>query len=77
MPSTTVIMPVALEQFASTGLVHLHEPSDFWLFAQEEVLTGRRIVFDKWSPESFEWDGIELWILNEPSVLAVFEGDRE
>jgi len=72
-----MIMPSDLVVTAATGYVPLHEPSNWWLFIKEEDLTGKRIVFDKWSPNAFTWEGVECWLLSEAAVLAVFEKEEE
>jgi hypothetical protein len=78
LPHIDVIMPAELEEIAPTGFVHLHEPSDWWVYRmREEVLTGQRIIFAKWDAVEFTWEGVTLWMLSELAVLAVFEGEEE
>ena len=72
-----LIMPEGLQQVAPTGFVHHHEPSDWWIHQGEESLTGKRILFDKWSPQSFTWEGVEFWVLPEQTVLAVYVENEE
>lgn len=58
--------------YADTGHVLLHEPR-----ALDEDLTGKRVVFAKWSGKDFEWRGTTLTVLTEGAVLAVIDKETD
>ena len=70
-PASNIILPREGHTVAETGYVHLHEPSGWWLWTREEVLTGKRIVFDKWSPKELVLQGRTFEVAHEAAVLAI------
>ncbi len=63
--SGRIILPANERKVAATGFCHLHEPVGV------ENLTGKRIVFERWTWRTFTLDGHEFTIVREGAVLAV------
>jgi len=53
---------------SETGLVVQHQP-----WGLDEVLTGERILFEKWSWRELSLDGFTFYLIKEESVFAVLE----
>lgn len=56
--------------------VHFHTPSDWWEEQGELPLSGRLIFADKWSEETFDWEGHTFSVVDERNVLAVVEEEE-
>lgn len=73
-----IIYPKSLQGKAKTGFVHLHTPSSAW---DEVDLTGRRVVFDRWSSRPFtlqlEDKQHEFGVVSQWAILGVFEEEED
>jgi co-chaperonin GroES (HSP10) len=59
-----LVLPDVARTRAVTGFCHVHSPGTV------EDLTGKRIVFTKWSDREFRFGGHHFCILHEAEVLA-------
>jgi len=63
-----LLYPSVEKVYASTAMVLHHDPHSL-----EENLTGKRIIFQKWSSKDFEWNGTTLSVIREGNVQAIIE----
>jgi hypothetical protein len=65
----TLHMPANERIRAQSGLVHIHNETGDW---NERPLTGKRILFSKYSEQEFRIGGRTFCTVDERDVLAVF-----